>query len=62
MVKAESNAQIKKVNTETITFRLPSNLIDGLRKEAESDKISLNSLVTKISNGKSMKGRLGFCQ
>jgi hypothetical protein len=48
MIKAESNAQVKKVNTETITFRLPSNLIDGLRKEAESDRISLNSLVTKI--------------
>jgi hypothetical protein len=48
MIKAESNAQVKKVNTETITFRLPSNLIDGLRKEAESDRISLNSMVTKI--------------
>ena len=48
MIKAEGNAQVKKVNTETITFRLPSNLIDGLRKEAESDRISLNSLVTKI--------------
>ena len=48
MIKAESNGQIKKVSTETITFRLPSNLIDGLRKDAESDKISLNSLVTKI--------------
>jgi hypothetical protein len=48
MIKAESNGQIKKVSTETITFRLPSNLIDGLRKDAESDKISLNSLVTKV--------------
>jgi hypothetical protein len=48
MIKSEDNAQVKKVNTETITFRLPSNLIDGLRKEAESDRISLNSLVTKI--------------
>ena len=48
MVKAESDADIKKVHTETITFRLPSNLIDGLRKEAELDKISLNSFVIKI--------------
>jgi hypothetical protein len=48
MVKAESDADMKKVHTETITFRLPSNLIDGLRKEAELDKISLNSFVIKI--------------
>jgi hypothetical protein len=48
LVKAESDVDIKKVRTETITFRLPSNLIDALRKEAESDRISLNSLVSKI--------------
>ena len=48
MIKGGTDADIKKVHTETITFRLPSNLIDGLRKEAESDRISLNSLVTKI--------------
>ena len=48
MVKSEKYDDIKKVRTETITFRLPSNIINGLRKEAESEKISLNSFVTKI--------------
>ena len=48
MFKGTKDADIKKVHTETITFRLPSNIINGLRKEAESDRISLNSLVTKI--------------
>src|SRR5215475_5837523 len=47
MVKDEDD-DIKKVRTETVTFRLPSNLIEALRKEAESESISLNSFVTKI--------------
>jgi hypothetical protein len=48
MIKAGSDADIRKIRTETITFRLPSNLVNTLRREAESDRISLNSLVTKI--------------
>lgn len=34
--------------TQTNTFRLPSYLIDEMKKEAELEKINLNALVTKI--------------
>ena len=37
-----------KVHTETITFRIPSNLVKELRKEAKLEKISLNAFVYKI--------------
>jgi hypothetical protein len=37
-----------KIRTETITFRLPSSLIDELRKDAELEDVSLNALVTRI--------------
>jgi hypothetical protein len=37
-----------KIRTETITFRLPSSLIEELRKDAELEEVSLNSLVTRI--------------
>src|ERR671933_745025 len=37
-----------KVRTETITFRIPSNLVKELRKEAELERISLNAFVYKI--------------
>jgi hypothetical protein len=36
------------MRTETITFRLPSFLIDELRKDAELEQVSLNSAVTRI--------------
>jgi hypothetical protein len=39
---------VTKVRTETITFRMPSTIIRELRKEAESEKISLNTFVYKI--------------
>ena len=38
----------KKVKTETITFRLPSSLIDELRSDAELGGVSLNNYVAKI--------------
>lgn len=34
--------------TETITFRLPTSLIDELRKDAELEKINLNAFVSRI--------------
>lgn len=34
--------------TETITFRLKSSLINELKNEADSENITINSLVTKI--------------
>jgi hypothetical protein len=42
------NTEPKKAKTETITFRLPSNLIDELRMDAEVEGISLNGYVAKI--------------
>jgi hypothetical protein len=48
MVKSEKEADVKRIRTATITFRLPSNIIEALRKEAEPERISLNSFVTKI--------------
>jgi hypothetical protein len=38
----------KKVKTETITFRLPSSMIDELRSDAELGGVSLNNYVTRI--------------
>jgi hypothetical protein len=37
-----------KTKTTTITFRLPVNLINELRKDAELAKINLNTFATKI--------------
>ena len=34
--------------TETITFRLPSALLEELRRDAELEKINLNAFVTRI--------------
>lgn len=34
--------------TETITFRLPTSLLKGLKKDAQFEGISLNSLATKV--------------
>jgi hypothetical protein len=38
----------KKERTETITFRLPSALIDELRTDAELEGVSLNNYAAKI--------------
>ena len=38
----------KKTKTETVTFRLPSSLIDELRMDAELESVSLNNYVAKI--------------
>jgi hypothetical protein len=38
----------KKTKTETVTFRLPSPLIDELRMDAELEGVSLNNYVAKI--------------
>jgi hypothetical protein len=40
--------ETKKVKTETVTFRLPSSLIDELRMDAELEGMSLNSFAAKI--------------
>jgi hypothetical protein len=42
----ESDA--RKIKTETVTFRLPSSLIDELRMDAELESVSLNNYVAKI--------------
>jgi hypothetical protein len=38
----------RKTKTETVTFRLPSSLINELRMDAELEGISLNNYVAKI--------------
>ena len=40
----------QKKKTETISFRLDSHMLDKLRKESESQGISLNVLANKIFN------------
>jgi len=44
----KSEAESQKVKTETITFRLPSALIEELRRDAEVEGVSLNSYASKI--------------
>jgi hypothetical protein len=48
MRRGEDDSNSKKTKTETVTFRLPSSIIDELRMDAELDGVSLNSYVTKI--------------
>ena len=38
----------KKTKTETVTFRLPSTLIEELRMDADLEGVSLNNYVAKI--------------
>lgn len=38
----------KRARTETVTFRLPSALIGELRRDADFEGVSLNSLASKI--------------
>jgi len=42
------DSESKKTKTETVTFRLPSSLIDELRMDAELQGISLNNYAAKI--------------
>ena len=37
-----------QAKTETITFRLPTHLIEELRNDAELEEVSLNAFVTRI--------------
>ncbi len=49
MPRGDNNSEdTKKIKTETVTFRLPSSLIDELRTDAELEGISLNNYVAKI--------------
>jgi hypothetical protein len=42
------DSDAKKAKTETVTFRLPSSLVDELRRDSELQGISLNNYVAKI--------------
>jgi hypothetical protein len=46
--RGDDDSDTKKTKTETVTFRLPSSLIDELRMDAELEGISLNNYVAKI--------------
>ena len=48
MPRGDDDSDTKKTKTETVTFRLPSSLIDELRMDAELEGISLNNYVAKI--------------
>src|SRR5215472_15245251 len=47
-VNGETSGDPKKTKTDTIAFRLSSELINELRRDAELEKVSLNAFVTKI--------------
>ncbi|AIF85536.1 hypothetical protein NTE_03508 [Candidatus Nitrososphaera evergladensis SR1] len=42
------DSDVKKAKTETITFRLPTVLIDELRMDADLEGVTLNSYVARI--------------
>ena len=48
MPRGKDDSDSKKTKTETVTFRLPSSLVDELRMDAELESISLNNYVAKI--------------
>ena len=48
MPRGDDDSDSKKTKTETVTFRLPSSLIDELRMDAELERVSLNNYVAKI--------------
>lgn len=48
MPRGDDDSDPKKTKTETVTFRLPSSLIEKLRMDAELEGISLNNYVAKI--------------
>ncbi len=47
-VNGETSGDPKKTKTDTIAFRLSSELENELRRDAELEKVSLNAFVTKI--------------
>ena len=44
----ERSNDLNKTKTETISFRLPSVLIDELRRDAEFENVTMNAFVTRI--------------
>lgn len=48
MARRDEDDSDKKIRTETVTFRLPSPLIDELRMDAELEGVSLNNYVARI--------------
>ncbi len=48
MPRGDEDSDAKRTKTETVTFRLPSSLIDELRMDAELEGVSLNNYVAKI--------------
>jgi hypothetical protein len=46
--RGDDGSDSKKTKTETVTFRLPSSLVDELRMDAELESVSLNNYVAKI--------------
>jgi hypothetical protein len=46
--RGDDDSDSKKTKTETVTFRLPSSLVDELRMDAELERVSLNNYVAKI--------------
>jgi len=46
--RGDDDSDSKKTKTETVTFRLPSSLVDELRMDAELERISLNNYIAKI--------------
>jgi hypothetical protein len=46
--RGDDDSYSKRTKTETVTFRLPSSLIDELRMDAGLEGVSLNSYVGKI--------------
>ena len=48
MPRGNNDSDSKKTKTETVTFRLPSSLVDELRMDAELESVSLNNYVAKI--------------
>jgi hypothetical protein len=48
VLRGDDDSDSKKTKTETVTFRLPSSLVDELRMDAELERVSLNNYVAKI--------------
>ena len=48
MPRGDDDSDSKKTKTETVTFRLPSSLVDELRMDADLERVSLNNYVAKI--------------
>jgi hypothetical protein len=46
--RGDDDSDAKRTKTKTVTFRLPSSLIDELRMDAELEGVSLNNYVAKI--------------